>query len=140
VLIPYKTEDYAQRISDETNQSGVNVIVDFIGAPNFDRNINSLAGGGRLIQVGLMAGLEGANLPLSRLVHSNLQIIGTIMKSRPQPEKYAMVQRFAKTWLPQLAEGTLKPVIDSVFPLSQAADAHRRMEQNLNSGKIILTA
>jgi NADPH:quinone reductase-like Zn-dependent oxidoreductase len=115
------------------------VIVDFIGGSYLERNVLSLANGGRLVQVGLLGGAEGANLPLERLLYGHLQIIGTVMKSRTPEVKRQMVARFAQRWLPGFTESGLVPVVDSVYPLAQAAEAHRRMESNQSVGKIILS-
>jgi NADPH:quinone reductase-like Zn-dependent oxidoreductase len=60
------------------------------------------------------------------------------LRARPLTEKIEVTQRFRKNWLPLLASGRIKPVVDKVFPLAQAADAHRYMEENQNFGKIIL--
>jgi putative PIG3 family NAD(P)H quinone oxidoreductase len=139
VAIDRKTEDFAKVIAAETKGHGADVIIDFIGAPYFERNVRSLVNGGRLIQVGLMGGLENGTLPMERLVVGHLQIIGTVMKSRTQTAKQAMSRRFGDQWLPHFGHGGLMPVIDSVLPLSKASDAHRRMESNLNVGKIVLT-
>ncbi|SAL00061.1 alcohol dehydrogenase [Caballeronia fortuita] len=69
------------------------------------------------------------------------QIIGTVMKSRPQADKHAMVRRFSEHWLDRFSGGrSLEPVVDSTYPLARAADAHRRMESSMNVGKIILSA
>ena len=68
------------------------------------------------------------------------KIIGTVMKSRTPPEKHDMIKRFREHWLERFeGGGCLEPVVDSTFPLSRAADAHRRMESSENVGKIILT-
>jgi putative PIG3 family NAD(P)H quinone oxidoreductase len=139
VAIDYKTDDFAKAIERETAGKGVDVIVDFIGAPYFERNIASLNFGGRLVEVGLLGGAKGATLPLDRLLYRHLQVIGTVMKSRPQSVKQAMTQRFRDRWLQAFDGGTLAPVIDSTFPLAQAAEAHRRMESSSSVGKIILT-
>ncbi|HEY1998260.1 NAD(P)H-quinone oxidoreductase [Paraburkholderia sp.] len=138
VVIDYRSEDFAQAIAKATDGRGVDVVIDFVGAPYLERNVRSLADGGRLVQVGIMGGAEAATLPLERLLYGHLQIIGTVMKSRPQHVKHAMVRRFREHWLDQFKEDGLTPVVDSVFPLAQAADAHRRMESNLSVGKIIL--
>ena len=137
--IDYQNEDFAEAVAKTTHGRGVDVIIDFIGAPYLERNIRSLADGGRLIQVGIMGGVKNAALPLERLLYGHLKIIGTVMKSRPQHVKHAMVRRFGDRWLPHVATGGLTPVVDSVFDLSQAADAHRRMESGLSVGKIILS-
>jgi NADPH2:quinone reductase len=126
-------------IGSETGGKGVDVIVDFIGAPYFERNLTSLDFGGRLIEVGLLGGAKGASLPLDRLLYRHLQIIGTVMKSRPQSVKQAMTRRFRDRWLDAFNDGTLVPVIDSTFPLAEAAAAHKRMESSSSVGKIILT-
>lgn len=139
-VIDYRTRDFAEVIAEATDGRGVDVVVDFVGAPYFARNLASLAHGGRLVQVGILAGGGAVGLELEQVLYRHLQIIGTVMKSRPQAEKHGMVRRFREHWSKRLeGEGRLVPVVDSVFPLSRAADAHRRMESAANVGKIILT-
>lgn len=139
-LIDYRTQDFSKIIAEQTGQRGVDVVVDFIGAPNFTRNIASLANGGRLIQVGILGGGGQVSIALEDILYRHLQIIGTVMKSRRQSEKHAMVQRFREHWLDHFSSvAGLTPVVDSTYPLECAADAHRRMESSQNVGKIILT-
>ncbi len=138
VLVDYETQDFGEIVASETNGLGVDVVIDFIGAPYFERNVLSLAKGGRLIQVGTMGGMNDAHIPLDRLLFRHLQIIGTVMKSRTQETKQGMMRRFRDAWLPHFEQAGLVPVIDSIFPLAQAADAHRRMETGESVGKIIL--
>ncbi|MBI3801674.1 MAG: NAD(P)H-quinone oxidoreductase [Deltaproteobacteria bacterium] len=133
----YKEQDFAEWVKEVTNGQGVEVIEDFIGAAYWDRNLRSLKAGGRLVLVGLMGGVKiEANLGL--LMTKRLQIFGSVLRSRSLADKIAITQRFRAKWLPLLAAGRIKPVIDRVFPLAQAADAHRYMEENRNFGKIIL--
>lgn len=140
IAIDYKREDFAEAISWHTQGRGVDVIVDFIGEPYFARNLQSLANGGRLIQVGILGGGGEVTVKLEDILYRHLRIIGTVMKSRSQPEKHAMIRRFREHWLNRFeGGGSLEPVLDSTFPLAQAADAHRRMESAENVGKIILT-
>jgi NADPH2:quinone reductase len=139
VFIDYRTEDFETLVSQATDGRGVDVVIDFVGAPYLARNVRSLDFGGRLVQVGILGGIEGAEFPLDRLLYRHLQIMGTVMKSRTPAVKQAMVGRFAERWLRGFPGNGLAPVVDSVFPLAQAADAHRRMESNRNVGKIILT-
>lgn len=140
VAIDYKTQDFAEVIADKTKGRGVDVVIDFVGEPYFARNIASLANGGRMIQVGILGGGGKVTVELEHLLYRHLQIIGTVMKSRTQPEKHAMIKRFREHWLDRFdGAGSLEPVVDSTFPLSRAADAHRRMESAENVGKIILT-
>jgi len=139
IAIDYRSDDFAEVVARETDKRGVDVIVDFIGAPYFERNLASLNHGGRLVQVGLLGGSNGTTLPLDQLLYRHLQIIGTVMKSRPAAVKQAMTRRFRERWLHRFADGTLSPVVDSEYPLSQAAEAHRHMESGQSTGKIILT-
>lgn len=140
VAIDYKNSDFAEVIASKTDGRGVDVIIDFVGEPYFARNLASLANGGRLIQVGILDGGGKVALELEHILYRHLQIIGTVMKSRTPPEKHDMIKRFREHWLERFeGGGCLEPVVDSTFPLSRAADAHRRMESSENVGKIILT-
>lgn len=140
VVIDHKTLDFEAVVDSETNQCGVDVIIDFNGAPYLERNVRSLAVGGRLVQVGLMGGASGGVIPLDRLLFRHLKIIGTVMKSRTAETKQAMTKRFADSSLEHFADGRLKPMLDRQCPLAAAADAHRRMESGESVGKIVLTA
>ncbi|MGN3961727.1 NAD(P)H-quinone oxidoreductase [Burkholderia gladioli] len=138
--IDYRAEDFGEVIARTTEGRGVDVVIDFIGAPYFERNLGALAHGGRLVQVGILGGGGKVGVELERILYRHLQILGTVMKSRPQAEKHAMVRRFREHWLERFSGGaSLEPVVDSTFPLARAADAHRRMESAANVGKIILT-
>jgi putative PIG3 family NAD(P)H quinone oxidoreductase len=139
-VIDYRTQDFSQIVAEQTSRRGVDVVIDFIGAPNFARNISSLANGGRLVQVGILGGGGQVSVALEDILYRHLQIVGTVMKSRPQAEKHAMVQRFREHWLDRFSNGAgLVPVVDCAYPLERASDAHRRMESAQNVGKIILT-
>ncbi len=138
VFIDCRSEDFQAVVAQATQGRGVDVVIDFIGAPYLQRNVRSLADGGRLVSVGLLGGAQGAELPMDVVLYRHLQIFGTVMKSRPPEVKQAMVQRFAQQWLPALAAGVIRPVIDSTFALADAAQAHRRMESGASIGKILL--
>jgi tumor protein p53-inducible protein 3 len=133
----YKEQDFAQWIRQETQGQGVDLIQDFIGAAYWEQNLRCLKDGGRLVLVGLMGGAEvKANLGI--VMRKRLKIFGSVLRSRSLTDKMAITQRFRQQWLPLLASGTLHPIIDTVFPLAQAAEAHGYMEANKNFGKIIL--
>ncbi|WP_460904948.1 NAD(P)H-quinone oxidoreductase [Paraburkholderia jirisanensis] len=140
VVIDYRSDDFAEVIAKATNGRGVDVVIDFVGAPYFARNVASLANGGRLIQVGILGAGGQVSVELEQILYRHLQIKGTVMKSRSQVDKHAMVRRFRDHWLERFEGGAgIEPVVDSTFPLARAADAHRRMEASANVGKIILT-
>lgn len=138
VGIDYKTENFAERIAEATAKRGVDVIIDFIGASYLESNIRSLAEKGRMVVVGLMGGFSG-DLPLGMLMQKRLTVRGTLLRSRSLEEKAAATRAFEKSVLPHLASGRIRTVVDKVFPMAEAAEAHRLMEANANFGKIVLT-
>lgn len=121
-----------------TNDVGVDAIIDFIGGDYLARNLRSLRPGGTLVQFGILSGQTEAPIPLNLLLHNHLRLVGTVMKSRSTGEKRAMVSRFARQGLPLFASGALRPLVDKIYPLAHAADAHRRMEVGGGFGKIVL--
>jgi putative PIG3 family NAD(P)H quinone oxidoreductase len=138
VGVDYRKEDFVAAAMEATGGLGVDVVVDFVGGPYLERNLRALAEGGRLVQVGVLGGAKGV-MPLDVLLHRYLRIIGTVMKSRSLEEKVAMTSRFRERWLGAFESGALHPVVDRIFPLVQAADAHRAMEASGNFGKIVLS-
>ena len=135
--INYKEEDFAARVLELTHKAGVDLIQDFVGAAYWQRNLQCLKVGGRLVLVGLMGGAK-VDADLGLLLRKRLQVIGSVMRSQPLENKIAITQRFRERWLPLLESGAIRPIIDSAFPLAEAAAAHRYMEENRNVGKIML--
>ena len=135
--INYKTTDFVAEIERLTGAEGVDVVLDFIGAPYLKRNLSILKTKGRLLQVGLISGTT-AEINLSTLMRNRLKVIGSVMRPQSIDEKIAITQRFVDRWLPELKRGVLQPIIDTVFPLEEVQQAHTYMEANRNFGKIIL--
>jgi NADPH:quinone reductase-like Zn-dependent oxidoreductase len=115
----------------------VDLIQDFIGAAYWQRNLQCLKVGGRLVLVGLMGGAR-VEADLGLILRQRLQVIGSVMRSQPLANKVAITRRFCERWLPLLESGVIRPIIDTTFPLARAAAAHRYMEENRNVGKIVL--
>jgi NADPH:quinone reductase-like Zn-dependent oxidoreductase len=136
--VDYRKHDFLDAAVDATDRRGVDVVAHFIGGRYLNRNLRALAPGGKLIQVGTLQGGEG-HLSLDLLLHNHLRFIGTVMKSRSFVEKIAKTNRFRERWLSAFATGQLAPLVDRVFPLAQAAPAHRYMEASGNLVKIVLT-
>lgn len=136
-VVDYGGEDFVEAATAETDGRGVDVVLDVVGGDYLPRNIRALATGGRIVQVGVMAG-GTAEIPLGALLPKRAALIGTVLRSRPIEEKIALTRRFAREILPLFDAGLLHPVIDTRMPLAAVADAHRRMEANLNVGKILL--
>ncbi len=137
VGINYRKTDFADIVSHETEDQGVDAVVDLVGAQYWGRNLTALARRGRLILVGLVSGAK-AETNLSLILNKRLTIIGTVLRARSIEEKIALTQSLRRHVLPLLETGRLRAVIDRVFPLEQAAEAHAYMESNTNAGKIVL--
>lgn len=138
LAINYKEADFAEVIRAQTG-AGVNLILDPVGADYFERNLQLLEPWGRLVQIGLLSGQE-ASMNLGFLLGKSLRIIGSRLRPRPLTEKIEIRRLFEERFWPLLVDGTLEPVVDTVFPLPAAGDAHEYVRQNRNIGKVILQA
>jgi NADPH2:quinone reductase len=136
--IDYKNEVFADRVLEATDGRGVDVLLDFVGASYLEGNVRSLAEKGRMVVIGLMGGFN-ADLPLGALLQKRLTIRGTLLRARSLEEKATATRAFEKSVLPHLESGRIRTVVDTVFPLAEAAEAHRLMEGNANFGKIVLS-
>ena len=137
VGINYREQNFAEVVREHTSGAGVNVLLDVIGADYWDRNLASLALRGRMVLVGTMGG-GGVNADLRPLMFKRLRINGTVLRARPIEEKIEVTNQIKRHVLPLIASGAIKPVVDTVYPLAEAAEAHRHMESNANFGKIVL--
>jgi putative PIG3 family NAD(P)H quinone oxidoreductase len=137
VMINYKRESFRERVAEATGGRGVNLVLDFIGAPYWEDNMASLGLNGRLALIGFLAGSRG-QLDLGPIMAKRLDVFGTTLRRTPLPQKIALTEAFAAFALPRFESGELRPVIDSVLPLEQAAEAHRRIEGNSTIGKVVL--
>jgi len=117
---------------------GFDVVLDLNGGPYFAASLEAMATKGRIILIGGVAGGK-TNVDLYQILRKRLHIIGTVLRARSLPEKIEITNSFAAEVVPLLAKGAIKPVIDSVFPLEQVQDAHRRLESNETFGKVVLT-
>lgn len=130
-------DGWSDAILDLTDGRGVDVILDLVGGPYLPENVRSLATGGRIITVGVTGGAE-ATLSLRGLMAKRGSITGTVLRARPLEEKAALAQRFGRVALSALADRRMKAVVDRTFTPEEAPEAHRRMETNLNFGKLLI--
>ncbi|KYK50228.1 quinone oxidoreductase [Bradyrhizobium liaoningense] len=137
-VIDYRADDFESVVARLTDHRGVDAVIDFVGGDYLPRNLRSLRPGGILVQVGILSGQHATSIPLNLLLHNHLRLAGTVMKSRGVDEKRAMVRRFSEGFSPLFASGELKPLVDQVFPLERAADAHSSVERGGGFGKVIL--
>ncbi len=135
--IDYRREEFAPRIRELTDGAGVDVILDHIGAKYLAANLEALSVGGRLVEIGLMGGAK-AEVNLGALLTRRLAIIGSTLRGRSVEEKAAIVRGFRDRFGDALAGGRLRPVVDRVLPLAEAAEAHRLMRSSTHFGKIVL--
>ncbi|MFO0334779.1 MAG: NAD(P)H-quinone oxidoreductase [Pseudomonadota bacterium] len=137
--IDYRREDFAARIAELTGGAGVNVVLDIVGAPYFERNLQCLAMDGRLVQVATMLGTKVERFDLVQVMRKRLVITGSTMRPRTTAEKGTIASALKEQVWPVLAANRAGPVIHATFPLAQAAEAHRLMESSAHVGKIVLT-
>lgn len=129
--------EFAEIIKHFTNEKGVDVILDLVGAAYFEANLQSLNLKGRLILVGLTAGRR-AEIDLGIALSKRLKIIGTVLRSRPTNEKAEANQKFIAEVLPLLESGVIVPNVDRVFKMEEIRAAHEYLESNESFGKVIL--
>ena len=137
VAINYREESFADVVQERTNGGGVDMILDVIGRDYWEANLRSLATAGRLVLVGLMGGAV-AETNLGQLMAKRLRVYGTVMRARPLIDRAAITRDYREHLEPAIVAGKMQPVIDSVFPLREAAAAHQYMAENRNFGKILL--
>lgn len=129
--------ELAEPIRRATGGCGVDVLLDLVGASSWPLALEVLAVRGRIVAVGTLAGAK-IELDLGRLMRLRATLIGTVLRSRSAAEKAAVTRAFGERMLAALAAGRLRPVVDRVLPLEQAAFAHELLERNATLGKIVL--
>ena len=137
LAIDYKSQDFVEVALQATHGKGVSAVLDVIGGDYLNRNVGALALKGTIVQVGLMGGGSTA-FNIGALMPKRGRLIGTVLRPRPADEKIAVTQRFIAEMLPLFALAKMRPVIDRRFGLDQIVDAHRFMETNANTGKIVI--
>jgi putative PIG3 family NAD(P)H quinone oxidoreductase len=138
ILINYRDEDFVEQVRAATGGAGADVVLDNMGARYLNRNLRVLAPGGRLIVIGMQGGVK-AELDLGLLMAKRGAIISTSLRSRPVPEKSAIVASVTEYVWPLLNAGLVKPVIHTRIPLADAAHAHRLVDDSSHIGKVLLT-
>ena len=138
VAIEYHTEDFVDRITEETAAHGVDVILDIVGAAYLRSNVEALAEDGRLVVIGMQGGRVG-ELDLGALAAKRAMVTASMLRSRSRESKATIVAAVLDNVWPAIESGEVQPVIDRVVPIAKAAEAHRAMESSEHVGKIVLT-
>ena len=137
VAVNYRSGDFVEAAREATGGRGVDVVLDSIGAVYLERNLAALRTGGCLILIGLMGGAR-AEVNLASLLTQRLHMIGSTLRARSVEEKRALTEAFSRRFGDVIAPGQVRPVVDRVLPLGQAAEAHRMMKASQHFGKIVL--
>jgi putative PIG3 family NAD(P)H quinone oxidoreductase len=135
--INYREEDFVARCRDLTGGHGADVVLDNMGASYLGRNVEVLATNGRVVIVGLQGGTR-AELDLGALMAKRAAVLSTSLRIRPHQEKAAICRSVVEHVWPLVAKGEVRPVVDRVLPLSEAAAAHRIVEASEHVGKVVL--
>ena len=138
VAINYRTEDFVEATKAATGGEGADVILDMVGGDYVPRNYAAAKVDGRIVQIAFLHGPR-VELDLRPLMMKRLTHTGSTLRPRSPAEKALIADALREKVWPLLAEGRCKPIIDSVFPLAEAAKAHARMESSEHVGKIVLT-
>ncbi len=136
--IDYSQDDFVERVKDITDGQGVQAVLDMVGGDYVPRNLQCLAEDGRHVSIAVQRGAS-ATIPLFDIMRRRLTLTGSTLRARDAAFKSLVADELTRTVWPHVEAGNLKPVIDRVFSLADAADAHRRMEAGDHVGKIVLT-
>jgi NADPH:quinone reductase len=139
LAINYKTQDFVAAVKEATGGKGVQAVIDMVGGDYLPRNLHCLAEEGRHVSIAVQRGAT-AEIPIFDIMRRRLTLTGSTLRPRSNEFKRLVADELDRMVWPHVREGRLKPVIDAVFPLAEAARAHARMEAGDHVGKIVLTA
>ncbi|EIE24205.1 NAD(P)-binding protein [Coccomyxa subellipsoidea C-169] len=137
-VLNYKTENVIDLVNGMTKGKGVDVILDCVGAPYLERNLECLGMDGKVVYIGMMGGAVAEKANLGTLLKKRASLIGSTLRNRTLQFKANLVQNLRRDFADERKRGDIKPIIDKVLPLESAGDAHRRMASSTHFGKIIL--
>ncbi|WP_328425805.1 NAD(P)H-quinone oxidoreductase [Streptomyces sp. NBC_00443] len=137
ILVNYREQDFVAEVKEATDGAGADVILDNMGAKYLDRNVRTLAVNGRLAIIGLQGGVKG-ELNIGALLAKRGAVSATSLRARPLGEKAAIVAAVREHVWPLLDAGHVRPVVDREMPMSDAAGAHRVLEESGHVGKVLL--
>lgn len=137
--IDYENEDFAERVLEITGGRGANVVIDFIGGPYFQANLDCMAMEGRLVMLSFLGGVQTNSFNLAPILRKRLQIVGSTLRARSLDYKRRLTDDFQRQYWSAFADRQLHSVVDSIYDWEDVAAAHRYMEANRNQGKIVLT-
>lgn len=135
--INYRTGDWQRKVRNFTDGRGVDVLLDMVAGPYMQKNLDSMALEGRYCIIAFLQG-SSAELDLRVVLGRRLTITGSTLRPQSAAEKAGIADALADNVLPLIADGAVKPIIDSTFSLGDAAAAHALMESSTHKGKLVL--
>lgn len=138
LVVDTTARDFAEAVEERFGKSSVGLVLDPVGGATLAGNVRVMARCGRLVLIATMGG-GSAELDLRAVLTKRLRLAGSTLRARALAEKVDLTSSFVRDVLPGFSDGRFRPLVDAVFPLEKAADAHRRMAANSNVGKIVLT-
>jgi putative PIG3 family NAD(P)H quinone oxidoreductase len=135
--VNYREEDFVEAVRESTGGHGANVILDMVGGDYVERDLKAASLDGRIVQIAFLKGSK-VELDLMRLMLRRLTLTGSTLRAQPPEAKARIAKGVEQRVWPLIADGKLKPVMDSTFKLADAADAHRRIDAPDHIGKIVL--
>ena len=136
--IDYRTDSFDNEVLKYTNNYGVDIIIDFIGADYFEKNIKCLNQNGRLIFLATLSGSKIKEVDIRKVMSKWLSITGSTLRTRNPDYQIKLTKEFARYSIEKFKAGKLKPVIDKIYSWKDAAEAHKYIEANKNFGKLVL--
>ncbi|MEO6226199.1 MAG: NAD(P)H-quinone oxidoreductase [Sphingomicrobium sp.] len=137
IAINYNSQDFVEEVHRATDRRGVDIVIDMVGGDYLPRNLACLAEDGRHVSIAVQRGAT-AEVALFDIMRRRLTLTGSTLRPRSLQFKTMVTDEIAKTVWPYVEGNRLKPVIDGVFPLAQAAAAHARMDGPDHVGKTVL--
>jgi putative PIG3 family NAD(P)H quinone oxidoreductase len=135
--INYRTADFVEEVKRITGGRGVQAVLDMVGGDYLPRNLACLAEEGRHVSIATQRGSK-VEIPLVQIMQRRLTLTGSTLRPRSVEFKSLVADELHRTVWPHVRDGRLKPVIDRVFPLAEAAAAHARLDAGEHVGKIVL--
>jgi NADPH:quinone reductase-like Zn-dependent oxidoreductase len=136
--INYREQDFAEVIARKTDDKGVDVILDIMGASYLNNNLKALGMDGHLVMLGFLGGGKANDVDLLSILGKRAVITGSLLRARTKDEKAAIANQLREYVWPVLTAGRCLPIIDKVYEYTDAAQAHARMEGGDHIGKIVL--
>ena len=136
--INYKTQDFEQVINEATDNGGVDVILDIVGAPYLAQNLNLLRRDGRLVYIAFLGGAKAKDVKLGQIMMKRLTITGSTMRARNTAEKAEITKGLQEIVAPLWSKGECLPMIYKTFKFDQIQAAHAEMDKGEHVGKVVV--